>query len=326
MEAPATGENQHWVPKFLIRKFADTDGRVFQFDIRTDEVRKPPPKYAASAVNFNEFIIQGEEISFETRLEKIETKAAPALGQIVEAKSLAGLTIESKTHISEFIAAQSFRTEAFYKGFESKPSREEFGAMFAELWRAAFLVADEVRSRLWALMEIPNDPVFYLGDHPVVLQFTEEPGSGKQLGFDIRGVEAYMPISPKHALYMPCNSVGNQIVEGVVSARAFMQRVGDSATNGSISKAELDLFDINQRVLNSSTPLYEAFINGTPLPASSENVENLNYLQCAWAHAAIYSNRPDFSFAKHVLARTPEYRQPLKTSITTFPDGENSRG
>ena len=154
------------------------------------------------AIDFNEFIIQGEEISFETRLEKIETKAARALRQIVEARSLAGLTIETKAHISEFIAAQSFRTEAFYKGFEGNPSREEFGVIVAELWRAAFLVAHEVRSRRWALMEICNDLVFYLGDHPIVLQFTEEPGNGKQLGFDIRGVEAYMPLSPKHALYI----------------------------------------------------------------------------------------------------------------------------
>jgi len=27
-----SGENQHWVPKFLIKNFADADGRVFSLD------------------------------------------------------------------------------------------------------------------------------------------------------------------------------------------------------------------------------------------------------------------------------------------------------
>ncbi len=28
-----TDENQHWVPRFLIKNFADLDGRVFFLDI-----------------------------------------------------------------------------------------------------------------------------------------------------------------------------------------------------------------------------------------------------------------------------------------------------
>ena len=43
-----SNENQHWVPKFLIKAFADTDGCVFSLNIQTDEVTKPPPKNAAS--------------------------------------------------------------------------------------------------------------------------------------------------------------------------------------------------------------------------------------------------------------------------------------
>jgi hypothetical protein len=37
-----------------------------------------------------------------------------------------------------------------------------------------------------------------------------------------------MPLSPKHALYIPCNSVSSQIIEGVETAKAFMQRIGDA--------------------------------------------------------------------------------------------------
>jgi hypothetical protein len=41
-----SNENQHWVPKFLIRHFADKDGRVFCLDIHTNEVTKRPPRLA----------------------------------------------------------------------------------------------------------------------------------------------------------------------------------------------------------------------------------------------------------------------------------------
>ena len=41
-------ENQHWVPKFLVKNFADRDGRVFCLDIHTDQMTKPPPRQAAN--------------------------------------------------------------------------------------------------------------------------------------------------------------------------------------------------------------------------------------------------------------------------------------
>ena len=63
-------DNQHWVPKFLIKNFADVDGRVFCLNIQTDEVTKPPPKYAASDVGFNDFHVNGQAVSYEDHLEK----------------------------------------------------------------------------------------------------------------------------------------------------------------------------------------------------------------------------------------------------------------
>jgi hypothetical protein len=84
-------DNQHWVPKFLIKNFADIDGRVFCFNIRPSEVTKPPPKHASAEIGFNEFSLDGETVSFEDQLEKIETKAAPILSQIVASRNLMAL-------------------------------------------------------------------------------------------------------------------------------------------------------------------------------------------------------------------------------------------
>ena len=73
-----SNDTHHWVPKFLVKNFADNDGRMFHLNIQTDEVTKPPPKYAASEIGFNDFAINGQTVSYEDGLERIET-AAPIL-------------------------------------------------------------------------------------------------------------------------------------------------------------------------------------------------------------------------------------------------------
>src|SRR6266446_6822418 len=99
-----SNENQHWVPRFLIRHFCDEDGRVYRLDIHTDKVTKPPPKHAASSVGFNDFLIDGEVISFEDDLEKIETHAAPLLTQIAKSRSVAGMTDKERERVANFMA------------------------------------------------------------------------------------------------------------------------------------------------------------------------------------------------------------------------------
>ena len=82
-----SNENQHWVPKLLLKNFADA-GRVYCLDIHSDEITKPPPKHAASERGFNDFEIDGRLVSFEGKLQKIETRAAPVLKRIIAAQNL----------------------------------------------------------------------------------------------------------------------------------------------------------------------------------------------------------------------------------------------
>jgi hypothetical protein len=311
----AQAENQHWVPKFLVRNFADTDGRVFRLDIRTDAVTKPPPKHAASEVDFNEFEIEGRSVSFEEELTKIETRAAPILKGIVAAGSLAACGADDRRKLADFMATQSFRTEAFYKGFDQTIPRKAFGPIFAQAWRSAFIVADELVGRSWALMEAVAEDFFYLGDNPLVLQRTENPKDGSGLGFDVAGVEAFLPLSPRFALYMPCRLVGDQMVKGFLNAQAIER--GEPTTPLGRKLA--------QKILAEHAPLYDALTIGVSLLCRPENVENLNYLQCSWAHAAIYSHKRDFDFPRKVFRETPQYRQAPKVSMIEFGRGLERR-
>ena len=157
-------------------------------------------------------------------------------------------------------------------------------------------------------MVIEHDDVFYLGDHRLVLQLTENPSGAAELGFDVEGVEAFMPLAPKCALYMPCVSVSQQILSGYEDAQ---RNLSNPRSVGYL----LRLLELSRHVSRNSKPLYDALTTGVSLPAVAENVENLNYLQCYWAHAAIYSNGRDFTFAKHVFSRSPQCRKTPKVSI-----------
>jgi hypothetical protein len=306
-------ENQHWVPKLLLKPFADADGRVYRLDIQTDQVSKPPPRKAASSPGFNDFQIEGEVVSFEAKLEKIETKAAPILKRITNARTLAGLNSKERKKVSDFVAAQSFRTEAFYRGLEGNPLRREFGPLFKRLWESAFILSARIEDRHWALMVVDDEEVFYLGDQPVVLQRTRDPKDGSNLGFDVEGVEAFMPLSPKCALYLPCRSVSEEVIGRYDAAMALHRAVRTAVFRG-VSGGTAELITA-QDTIRRSHELYQAFTVDSPIKAQKPHIENLNYLQCSWAHAGIYSNRRDFSFARHVFKNSPQYRSSPKIRL-----------
>jgi hypothetical protein len=61
-----------------------------------------------------------------------------------------------------------------------------------------------------------------------------------------------------------------------------------------------------QDAIRRGDPLYQAYTAGAPLKAQPENVENLNYLQCSWAH---------FTFARKVFSENPQYRSTPTTRL-----------
>jgi Protein of unknown function (DUF4238) len=181
------------------------------------------------------------------------------------------------------------------------------------MWFSALVSADTIARRHWALMVIEGDEVFYLGDNPVVLQRTFDLKNGKNLGFDVAGVEAFLPLSPKCALYMACPIVGNAIISNYKTAIALHRVARLTILSGS-KGGGADLQDA-QDVIRRSQRIFRSFTEGEPLVAESANIENLNYLQCSWSLDKLYSNRKDFAFARHVFRKTPQYRDAVKTSL-----------
>lgn len=302
-------QNQHWVPRFLIAKFADRDGRVFFLDVSTDTLGKRSPRQLASEYGFNDFVVDGQAVSFESELEKIESRAAPALARIIKQMSTAGLGNSELTAIAEFVSIQSLRTRSFHAGLEGDRSRGDFGSTFSLLWKSALVEARHIRARPLIALLAPEGHRFYSSDHPVTLQHVENPASREPLGMDITGVEMYMPLTPQISLYWLCTRIAEEFVAAYSSGEEMHRLIRRSTLSG-VKVPGLDqvsLLDL-QRSMSRITPMRNAIVLGSGVDTPAEVVENANYLQCVWAHNAVFSSNNDFAFARRVFRENPQYR------------------
>jgi hypothetical protein len=79
-----------------------------------------------------------------------------------------------------------------------------------------------------------------------------------------------------------------------------------------------ELLKLANRTAQSSKGFYDAALKGVSYPATSENIENLNYLQCAWAYESVFSQSSDFTFANRVFKENPQYVETPKVQIKAF--------
>lgn len=214
---------------------------------------------------------------------------------------------------------QSFRTKSFYKGFQLEDKRELIGNILSSLWDSAFLISAEVARRRWVMLKIDGEENFYLGDNPVVFQHTENLPQENGLGFDVQGVEIFLPLHPKCALYMPCISTSNEIISGLESAAEIKYHLSKNIDLSSKNIANArKMLTLANNVISRNSKLYEALLKGGSIFATQSNIDNHNYLQCVWSHAAIYSNKNDFSFAARVFRENPQYRSTPRVSIRPY--------
>jgi hypothetical protein len=140
-----------------------------------------------------------------------------------------------------------------------------------------------------------------------------DPKDGSNLGFDVEGIEAFLPLSPKCALYMPSYSVSAEIIARYDAAISLHRAVRTAVLRGLAGgAAELT---VAQDTIRRNHELYSAFTTGSPFRAITRHIENLNYLQCSWAHSGVYSNHRDFAFARRVFRENPQYRTTPKTHL-----------
>lgn len=302
---------QHYVPQFLLRNFGrGKKDQLWVFDKSNDRSFFTNAKNVASESRFYDFELDGETISLEPILTKIESVAKHVVEKILSEDTLGVLGEEERAQLAIFCSIQMARTRTFREQWLSFPRMlreklEKHGEKVAEGSQAEQLIQDltenEVKaesgsfmlkapemfaehflSKHWILAATDAKHPFLISDNPLTRQnMIERPLRGN-LGLTVPGIEIYLPLAPTRALGMWCPSLTVPILE----REAELQK-------GAPGYAEA---------------LADAIRTGNPLLYTHENVENFNSLQVWQAERYVFSSKEDFALAHDMVTSNDRLR------------------
>lgn len=312
-------KNQHYVPQFLLRGF--TTGKKHQisvFDKHTGNSFRTSVRNVASGNYFYNFDRDGTEISLDPALTKLDNDAGLIVEKLRREVSLAAISEEERRTLSLYIGAQHARVQNFremsshinrtmaehlrrlganpneVKGFKDFSDEENKAFTISIVPRLSAELAPLIHDKAWMLCKtVPSAP-FYISDNPVTLQNTSwsDPFYGN-IGFGVRGIEIYMPLSSTLSLAMFCRSLEEEMRRNF----DLMRRERRWRLKREVSKAE-------ERV----GAMVKAVTDGTPFSYEGENVLNHNSMQVAFASRFVFSSTNDFSLVTRMLAENERYR------------------
>ncbi len=317
----ATTQLQHYVPKFLLRRFGSgKKDRLHVFDKHTDATFASSAGKLAAKNNFYDFEFMGEPVTIEPVLGRVESKAGKHIARIIKDGRLNLNDPEERGELAAFFAIQMVRTPAVqathsdifnrmeaYLRAEGAPQEffapdhavgegknAERALMAKNICNAPSDYGAALIDKDWLLFKTDNKHQYLIGDHPLTMHnMVEREGRGN-LGVAVEGIELYFPLSPTLALAIWCPSHRETLKN---SLQSIDRLVGASNTKRDWVKAKSDVLAI-----------LEALQTGEPLQSNPENIEFFNSLQVSTAERFVFSSNDDFSIAKEMIRANPELR------------------
>ena len=317
-------ENQHYVPRLLLRNFAIDPNvdikkqQIWVFDKSNDNVFSPNIGGIAAETSF--YDVEGEKgiISAETALSKLEDKAAPVIQRIIAGKSVNCLSDEDRTWLSIFCTVQFVRVPdsrarqlSLHNALVEK-ARQLQGDEAAD---AIDIFKDDAAAKAMAvatmfssikefepmfaakcafLFEAPDAAPFLIGDNPIALHNDRTFGPYGNLGLAVPGIQIFLPISPKFTLAMwdfsflddQCDLLNRALRSGRTKAQT----------------AEL------------SSLLHAARVGGCQA-MDADQVTRLNSYQIRSASRFVLSSHNDFALVRRMIADNGKYRKGLRLTL-----------
>jgi hypothetical protein len=121
---------QHYVPKFMLRRFSDTRDLVHAFDKHEDKVfafstsKKSKVGVAAERAIYD-FEFQGVPMTLESSLSSLETKAAEVTAKIIQSRKIDPEWHMDKAILASFLAVQLVRTKSTMATLDDLSDRME---------------------------------------------------------------------------------------------------------------------------------------------------------------------------------------------------------
>lgn len=222
MSQTHAAQNQHYVPKFILRNFLSNSKKeqVSVFSKKSGKGFTTSIRNIMAERRFHEFIIgENHSASFEGSVCQIEDILLPAYRSVVENR-LFDRTPKQKAHLAILLAFQFLRTRSQrdqladieqqlaerlkerggsiqdiegYEPLTDNALRERhIGFMHGAVEEAAEIIS----AKDFLLIEAPESRQFYLSDNPVTIYNSrQQDGFGGNLGLACEGIKIYMPLS-----------------------------------------------------------------------------------------------------------------------------------
>jgi len=324
--ADTADTNQHYVPQFLLRGFhTRNEAQIWAFDKTTSKSFTTAIDKVASEHGF--YNVDGSA-QLDDVNRKFEEATAPIIKEIRERKSLAGIDEYKRIWLSGFTALQHLRTKAFSErsqdmmrqithvvtqrsgGELSEQVRKQLGmdepgtehekalSTIPGLVRPA---VDELQKKHLILHRSDGSSLFCIGDSPVALHNTLNPGDGIRgtLGLAVPGIEVYLPISKDLVLAHMCPTI----------AAAYSGLEADARRMGFIQA--------------HAGPYLRAIERGTSVLIEKEHIRFQNSLQLGFAERFVYSSIDNFDDARDILAENPRRRVGPRYGRPNIPKASN---
>ena len=206
---PNHPRNQHYVPQFLLRNFANDKEQMYVFDKSNDKSFLSSTRNVAAEAWFYDFQdASGEPHSLEYFMRDLESAASVIVNGILSKQSLGHLSDEDRLNLSIFTAVQQLRVKGVRdqvkttneslrqalrdRGgdpdiFFPEMSAEEIKQSALDQINMAIETAPYINNKSWMLQRAPAGKRFYISDNPVTLNNRKTDDIVGNLGCSVMG-------------------------------------------------------------------------------------------------------------------------------------------
>nr|WP_321256495.1 DUF4238 domain-containing protein [uncultured Pseudodesulfovibrio sp.] len=320
-------KKQHFVPQFLLNKFA-VDPKAKNKQIHAfDKWEKKQFKNSVRNVGCKRSLYDIDEKSLEPAMQKLDDDTAKVLQKIMKAETLSIINQEEHAQLALFLCVQMVRTlyskdtysefrKAVFDMAERKtgkrivngstePDERDEQIFFLSQLRSCVDFLSYFKGKIWYLMKAPPGEHFVIGDVPFVKSNYLDASPYGNLGLASKGIELYLPLSKRLSLALMCDSWGDTLLK----TKNMLLTI--SQMRGHLNADEKLQF---QRLL----AMEESWRGGPAYICDHQNIIYVNSLQIQQARRYVFSPSNDFSFARTILKQNPETKEGLKMDLSNF--------
>lgn len=325
-------KKQHYVPQFYLRNFGKgKKHKLYVFDKQNNKVFSAQPNNVLYENQFYDFKMKYQNydciFSIEETLSKLECDTKPILDKMLKEDGISFISHQEQIILSKFIMAQLVRTKNLKITYDLMPTllkenlvkrglvTNDFDLGSSNYDFISFVLKminqeyDILLHKKWIWGVNDTKVKLYTSDVPVVYRQEFEKPLSKIFnpnGIGCRGVNIYLPITPKRVLMLFCPDWAAQITKDLRECKEMLRYC---SLNGLFNA------DIAKRI-SVYRNLYSSFIDDKPYNLEANFISNINTLEVINAERYIVSIEDDFGFAKQIIKSDSEFKHGARPEIS----------